>query len=111
MGSRKNHFVLNVVMTMLSHLKSSCMFCYYNLTWSEMFIRTVICSMRTALVASVSCRRPFMCSMLRLAVLSFSISSPLVGSTVHTKGSGDATSHIKRFCIKNRQSNIKVHLR
>lgn len=34
-------------------------------------IHTVICSMRTALVASVSCSRLFMCSILRVAVFSF----------------------------------------
>lgn len=39
--------------------------------WVHLYIHTVICSMRTALVASVSCRRLFICSILRVAVLSF----------------------------------------
>lgn len=43
--------------------------------------------MRTALVASVSCNRLFMCSILRVAVFNFWVSSSLVGSTFHTNGS------------------------
>lgn len=54
-------------------------------------IHTVICSMRTALVASVSCSRLFMCSILRVAVVSFWLSSSMVGSTVHTNGSREQT--------------------
>lgn len=62
-------------------------------------IHTVICSMRTALVASVSCRRLFMCSILRVAVLSFWLSSSLVGSTVHTNGSRDQTKDTHKLKV------------
>lgn len=59
-------------------------------------IHTVICSMRTALVASVSCNRLFMCSILRVAVFSFCVSSSLVGSTFHTNGSKEKA----KLCLR-----------
>ena len=62
-----------------------------------MFIHTVTCSMRTALVASVSCSRLFICSILRAAVVSCWLNSCLVGSTVHTNGSGSITEIIEQF--------------
>lgn len=53
--------------------------------------------MRTALVASVSCNRLFMCSILRVAVFNFWVSSFVVGSTFHTNGSKE-----------KRQTEIKI---
>lgn len=55
---------------------------------------TLICSIRIALVASLSCNRLFMCSMLRVAVFSLLVSSSFVGSTCQTKGS--AYMHARR---------------
>lgn len=82
--------------------------CLYN--WGS--IHTVICSMRIALVASVSCSRLFMCSMLRVVVFSFSLNSSLVGSTVHTNGSRDITNATYRrwYNTLNSVTTQSLHL-
>lgn len=82
--------------------------CLYN--WGS--IHTVICSMRIALVASVSCSRLFMCSMLRVVVFSFSLNSSLVGSTVHTNGSRDITNATYRrwYDTLNSVTTQSLHL-